>query len=123
MKQKKILIAEDNSINQKVIMVMLEKLDHIIDLSDNGKIAVEKFKSDNYDLVLIDLQMPELDGFEASRMIRDIELEEDRISKVKIYAMTASSLFDVHNKCLEAGMDGYLSKPFKNKEFMSILEE
>lgn len=123
MKQKKILIAEDNFINQKVIIFMLEKFDHIFDLADNGKIAVEKFRNDNYDLVLMDLQMPELDGFEASRMIREIEVEENRISKVKIYAMTASSLSDVHNKCQEAGINGYLSKPFKNEAVMSILEE
>ncbi len=123
MKKKKILIAEDNLINQKIAMLMLRKYDQIIDLAENGDIAVEKFKSDNYDLVLMDLHMPELDGFEATRKIREIEEAENRKVKVKIYAMTASSVNDERDNCLEAGMDGYLSKPFRNEEVMSILEE
>lgn len=123
MKQKKILIAEDNLINQKIALLMLKKFDQLIDLAENGDIAVEKFRSHNYDLVLMDLHMPELDGFEATRKIREIELEENREVKVKIYAMTASSINDERENCLDAGMDGYLSKPFNNEEVMSILEE
>lgn len=123
MKKKKILIAEDNLINQKIVMLMFRKFDQIIDLAENGDIAVEKFRSDNYDLVLMDLHMPELDGFEATRKIREIEVAENRKVKVKIYAMTASSVNDERDNCLEAGMDGYLSKPFRNEEVMSILEE
>ncbi len=123
MRKKKILIAEDNLINQKIALLMLKKFDQIIDLAENGDIAVEKFKSENYDLVLMDLHMPELDGFEATRKIREIEAAENREVKVKIYAMTASSVNDERDNCLEAGMDGYLSKPFRNEEVMSILEE
>ncbi|MGE5383134.1 MAG: response regulator [Omnitrophica WOR_2 bacterium] len=123
MKKKKILIAEDNVINQKVALLMLKKFDQIIELADNGLIAVEKFRSNNYDVVLMDLHMPELDGYEATKKIRKIEVEEDRPVKVKIYAMTASSVQDERENCIEAGMDGYLSKPFKHDDVIAILGE
>ncbi|HPG32496.1 MAG TPA: response regulator, partial [Lentimicrobium sp.] len=84
--KKKILLAEDNAINQKVAMLMLKKYDQSIDIADNGQIAVEKFMKEEYDLVLMDLHMPELDGFEATMKIREIEMKENRSKKVKIYA-------------------------------------
>ncbi len=100
---------------------MLKKLDQIIDLAENGSVAVEKFRHETYDLVLMDLHMPELDGFEATMQIREIEQEENRPVKVKIYAMTASSLHDESENCLKAGMDGYLGKPFRNEDVMALL--
>lgn len=123
MRKKRILIAEDNLINQKVALLMLRKFDQTIELAENGLIAVEKFRSDQFDLVLMDLHMPELDGFQATRMIREIEELENRPSRVKIYAMTASAIHDERDNCIEAGMDGYLSKPFKNHEVMEILAD
>lgn len=104
-------------------MLMLKKFDQIIELAENGKIAVEKFRSNQFDVVLMDLHMPEVDGFEATRRIREIEKSENRPVKVKIYAMTASSVHDERDNCIEAGMDGYLSKPFKNHEVIEILED
>lgn len=123
MKKKKILLAEDNLINQKVATLMLKKYDQEVDLADNGLIAVEKFKRQEYDVVLMDLHMPELDGFEATIKIREIERQENRTNKAKIFAMTASSLQDESENCLEAGMDGYLGKPFKPHEIMEILAD
>lgn len=119
--KKKILLAEDNAINQKVAMLMLKKYDQSIDIADNGLIAVDKFLLNDYDLVLMDLHMPELDGFEATLRIREIELNENRKHKVKIYAMTASSISDESARCYAVGMDGYISKPFKAEEVISIL--
>ncbi|HEX2976343.1 MAG TPA: response regulator [Bacteroidales bacterium] len=119
--KKKILLAEDNLINQKVALLMLKKFDQNIELADNGLIAVEKFKSEHYDVVLMDLHMPELDGFEATRKIREIENSEQRPVKVKIYAMTASSMQDEKDNCLNAGMDGYLAKPFRNDDVIALL--
>lgn len=119
--KKRILIAEDNAINQKVALLMLKKYDQNIDIADNGRIAVEKFLSYDYDLVLMDLHMPELDGFEATKRIREIELSENRKKKVKIYAMTASSITDESARCYAVGMDGYLSKPFKAEEVINVL--
>lgn len=121
MKKKKILLAEDNLINQKVALLMLRKFDQVIELAENGLIAVEKFKSNHYDVVLMDLHMPELDGFEATRQIREIEHSEHRPVKAKIYAMTASSLQDERENCINAGMDGYLAKPFRNDDVMELL--
>lgn len=123
MKKKKILLAEDNLINQKVATLMLKKYDQEVDLADNGLIAVEKFKRQEYDVVLMDLHMPELDGFEATIKIREIERQENRTNKAKIFAMTASSLQDESENCLDAGMDGYLGKPFKPHEIMEILAD
>lgn len=119
--KKKILLAEDNAINQKVAMLMLKKYDQSIDIADNGLIAVDKFLLNDYDLVLMDLHMPELDGFEATLRIREIELNENRKHKVKIYAMTASSISDESARCYAVGIDGYISKPFKAEEVISIL--
>ncbi len=121
MKRKKILLVEDNLINQKIAKLMLQKFDQIIDVAENGLIAVEKFRNDTYDLILMDLHMPELNGFEATRKIREFEQENKRKEKVRIYAMTASSLQDKSENCLSAGMDGYLSKPFRNDELMALL--
>ncbi len=121
MKRKKILLVEDNLINQKIAKLMLQKFDQIIDVAENGLIAVEKFRNDTYDLILMDLHMPELNGFEATRKIREFEQENKRKEKVRIYAMTASSLQDESENCLSAGMDGYLSKPFRNDELMALL--
>lgn len=123
MRKKKILLAEDNLINQKVASLMLKKYDQEVDIADNGLIAVEKFKREIYDVILMDLHMPELDGFEATIQIREIEKQEDRPCKAKIFAMTASSLQDESENCLDAGMDGYLGKPFKPHEIMEILAD
>lgn len=119
--KKRILLAEDNAINQKVAMLMLKKYDQSIDIADNGLIAVDKFLLNQYDLVLMDLHMPELDGFEATLRIREIEVNENRKQKVKIYAMTASSISDESARCYAVGMDGYISKPFKAEEVINIL--
>ncbi|NTW24300.1 MAG: response regulator [Lentimicrobium sp.] len=119
--KKKILLAEDNAINQKVAMLMLKRYDQSIDIADNGLIAVNKFLLNEYDLVLMDLHMPELDGFEATIRIREIEVSENRKHKVKIYAMTASSISDESARCYAVGMDGYISKPFKAEEVINIL--
>jgi CheY-like chemotaxis protein len=119
--KKRILLAEDNAINQKVALLMLKKYDQTIDIADNGRIAVDKFLNYNYDLVLMDLHMPELDGFEVTIRIREIENSENRERKVKIYAMTASSISDESERCYAVGMDGYISKPFKAEEVISVL--
>ncbi len=121
MKQKKILLAEDNLINQKVAILMLKKFDQEIELADNGLIAVEKFRNEHYDVVLMDLHMPELDGIEATKKIREIEDNEQRPVKAKIYAMTASSIQDERDNCMNAGMDGYLCKPFRNDDVKALL--
>jgi PAS domain S-box-containing protein len=107
----RIMVADDNHINQKVIASLLNKMGHRADLVSNGKEAVEAFKLVPYDLILMDVQMPELDGFEACRQIR--ALEQTKGGHTPIVAITAHARKDDRDQCLSAGMDDYVSKPIK----------
>ncbi len=118
----KILLAEDNKINQKVAVLNLNNLGHKVDVANNGKEAVEKFKTGDYDLIFMDVHMPEMDGVEACQKIREIEKNDGRIKKIPIIAMTANTSEDERKKYLEAGMDGYIGKPFKQKELIEIFK-
>jgi len=105
----RILIAEDNATNQKVIVGMLEKLGYSATLVQNGALAVEEFRKHPFDLVLMDIQMPVMDGLEATRLIR----AEPHGSKTFIVALTANAFKEDREECLRAGMDDYLPKPVK----------
>jgi CheY-like chemotaxis protein len=116
-----ILLAEDNVINQKVALVTLQKMGHSIDLAENGKIAVDKFAQKDYDLVLMDLYMPEMDGLEATRKIREFEAMNPGSNPVHICAITANTTAEDEENCYKAGMNSYISKPFKLEELIKIL--
>ncbi len=119
----KILLAEDNKINQKVAMLNLNNMGYQVDIANNGKEAVEKFKNGDYDIIFMDVQMPEMDGVEACKKIREIENNSDSTKKIPIIAMTANTSDDERKKYWEAGMDDYISKPFKRKELVEILKK
>jgi CheY-like chemotaxis protein/HPt (histidine-containing phosphotransfer) domain-containing protein len=104
---KRVLVAEDNSINQFVVKHSLEKLGATADIVGDGKEAVEKITEGHYDLVLMDIQMPEMDGYEAAQYIRN-ELQ----NTTPIIAMTAFAINGEDEKCIEAGMNAYIAKPF-----------
>lgn len=108
-KQLKILLAEDNLINQKITVTFLKRLGHTVDVADNGRIAIEKYQSGSYDLILMDIQMPEVSGFEATSTIREIEKQSS--GHIPIVALTAHALVGDKEKCLASGMDDYLTKP------------
>ncbi len=123
-KYKKILLVEDNLINQKVASSSLKSLGFEVDLADNGQVAVDKFKKNDYDLILMDIQMPVMDGITAAKAIRKIEREEmQAVKPIHIIAITANSMKDDRMKCLEAGMDDYLSKPFNLDKFPMIISQ
>jgi two-component system sensor histidine kinase/response regulator len=107
----KILLAEDNPVNQIVATRHLEKLGHALKIAANGRRAVEMWEQDQFDLILMDVQMPEMSGYEATAEIRRREKQTRR--HVPIIAMTAHAMVGDREKCLSAGMDGYVSKPIQ----------
>lgn len=117
----RILLAEDNLVNREVAMAMLESLGCCVDLTENGRQAVEAMAQQSYDLVLIDCQMPELDGFAATAAIRHHEASIASGHHVPIIALTAHAMEGDRENCLAAGMDDYLSKPFTKEGLSSVL--
>ncbi|HSG68052.1 MAG TPA: response regulator [Bacteroidales bacterium] len=116
-----ILLAEDNEINQKIIQYSLTNAGYKVDIAQNGQEAIEKYQSSAYDLVLMDVQMPLLDGFEATAHIRKMEAEGFNNHHIPIIALTANAMKGDREKCLDAGMDEYLSKPFTPNDLINII--
>ncbi|MCD6112796.1 MAG: response regulator [Bacteroidales bacterium] len=116
----KILLVEDNKINQKVALANLKDFD--VDIADNGQIAVEKYKENNYDIILMDIEMPVMNGLEATIHIREYE-KANNLKKIKIIAMTANVLKEDIDEYLEKGMDDYLNKPFRKDDLKKILNK
>jgi CheY-like chemotaxis protein len=112
----RILVAEDNIINQKVIKKMLHKLGYRADVAANGLEVLAALDRQDYDVILMDIQMPEMDGLDAARKIR-----ETRPTWPKIIAITAFAMEGDKEKCIESGMDGYISKPVNLEELRAIL--
>lgn len=115
----RILYAEDDVINQKLGRAVFGNKGHDITIAHNGAEAVELFKNNTYDVILMDVQMPEMDGYEATRRIRQIERE--RGGHTPIIAMTAHAIKMYKDLCLEAGMDHYVSKPIKQEQIFDLL--
>jgi PAS domain S-box-containing protein len=116
-----ILIAEDNLVNQKVAMGLLSRRGHRLVLAANGRESVDWYLRESFDIVLMDVQMPEMNGFEATRAIR--EIERVRGGHVPIVAMTAHAINGDRERCLAAGMDFYLPKPIKAEKLYRAIEE
>lgn len=114
----RILLAEDNVVNQEVAKAMLTKRGHRVDVAANGREAVEAVQRTQYDVVLMDVQMPEMDGFAATAAIRELPGGRD----LPILALTAHALEGERERCLARGMNGYLAKPFKGPELFALVE-
>jgi CheY-like chemotaxis protein len=117
----RILLAEDNPVNQRVAIVMLRKLGHQVSVVDDGAQAVARAEAETFDLALMDVQMPHLDGLEASARIRARAALAGK-PRLPIIAMTAHAMKGDRERCLEAGMDDYLSKPITLAELAAALD-
>jgi CheY-like chemotaxis protein len=114
-----VLLAEDNPINQQVASRMLERLGHSVVLAGNGREVLQVLARETFDLILMDVQMPEVDGFSATAVIR--QQEEGTGRHVPIIALTAHAMKGDRERCLAAGMDGYLPKPIRPEELRQVL--
>ena len=119
-KSLEILLAEDNPVNQKLAIRLLEKRGHHVAIASNGKEALSALEKKHFDLVLMDVQMPEMDGLEATRLLR--EKEKSSGQHQAIVAMTALVMKGDRERCMAAGMDGYLSKPIRQQELDDVLD-
>ncbi|MAA71113.1 MAG: hybrid sensor histidine kinase/response regulator [Bermanella sp.] len=114
----RVLLVEDNTVNQKVALKMLKDFGLHCDLAEDGLEAVHLARQNQYDLILMDLQMPNMDGYEATKVLR----EEEGLNKLTpIIALTANALYDVKNQCLQAGMNDFLAKPYKKALLQQLL--
>ena len=117
-KSLRVLLAEDNPVNQQVAVAMLVKRGHEVHVSSNGREAVDAVTERDYDVVLMDIQMPEMDGFEATHVIRELPKGKD----LPIIGLTAHALSGERDRCLSHGMTDYLAKPFKAHELFALVE-
>ncbi|WP_214228538.1 ATP-binding protein [Pedobacter sp. B4-66] len=115
----KVLIVEDNPINQLLVIKVLQKRGYETVISQNGKIAIEKYKNEDFDIILMDLQMPEMDGYEATKFIRRMNSDK---ADIPIVAMTAHTIQGELEKCMAIGMNDYISKPFKPEDLNAKIQ-
>jgi two-component system sensor histidine kinase/response regulator len=116
----RILIVEDNPVNQLLMTRLLDRRGHLVKVAGNGRLALESIEKESYDLVLTDVQMPEMDGIEATRVLRERETKTG--TRLTVIGVTAHAMAGDRERCLQAGMDGYLSKPIRAKELDELLD-
>ena len=116
----RILVAEDNPVNQVLAQYMLERDGHSVTLANNGRLAIEALEKNDFDLILMDIQMPDMDGLQATQHIRRMDGE---ISQIPIVAMTANAMTGDKERYLDAGMDGYVSKPVDRQRLIYVMHE
>jgi two-component system, sensor histidine kinase and response regulator len=116
----RVLLVEDNAVNQTLAVRLLEKRGYSVSVTGNGLEALAALEKEQFDIVLMDIQMPEMDGFEATAAIR--EKEKSSGKHVPIIAMTANALKGDQERCVAAGLDGYVSKPIRTKELFAAIE-
>jgi CheY-like chemotaxis protein len=116
-----VLLAEDNLVNQRVAVGILTRRGHKVTVANNGKEAIDAVEREAFDLILMDVQMPEMGGFEATAIIREREARSGE--HIRIVAMTAHAMTGDRERCLAAGMDGYLSKPINQSLLFDVVEQ
>lgn len=118
-----ILLVEDNLLNQRIVTFSLKKYNHEVTIANNGVEAIEKFSENKYDVILMDIMMPVMDGLEATVKIREIEKEGNFENRTPIIALTANTMDNDRDKCISYGMDEFMAKPFDIEKLKSIFSE
>lgn len=118
-----ILLVEDNVLNQRVVTFSLKKFNHEVVIANNGVEAIEKFNEHKFDVILMDIMMPVMDGLEATVKIREIENADNCEKRTPIIALTANTMDNDREKCISYGMDDFMSKPFDIEKLKSIFNE
>ncbi len=118
--QPRVLVVEDHAVNRMLATRLLAKLGCEVEIAENGRIACERTAQQSYDLIFMDCQMPEMDGYEATRAIR--EREQDSARRTPIVALTANAMSQDRERCIEAGMDDYITKPYAASDFERTLQ-
>ena len=116
-----ILLVEDNDLNQRLMKISLTRYHYIVTIAVNGLEGVQMFKNQKFDLILMDIMMPVMDGFEATREIRYLEKQDKSLRNIPIIAFTANTINNDREKCIQGGMDDILEKPFDINKFREIL--
>ncbi len=119
----RILLVENDEMNIKFVKIVLDKLGHKTDIAINGLESVNYFKKNKYDLILMDLEMPQLNGLDATLQIREFEKEQNIKRPVKIIAVTAYAMETDRQRCINVGMNDFLAKPFLLDELSGIIEK
>ena len=119
----KILLAEDNWINQRIALLTFRQMGISIDIASNGQETLDMYRRNKYDLIMMDLQMPVMDGLEATRHIRTFEKETESPHHVYIVALTANAISEMKKDCTMAGMDDFMEKPFQESDLRILLSK
>lgn len=118
-----ILLVEDNLLNQRIVTFSLKRFNHEVVIANNGVEALEQFRSRKFDVILMDIMMPVMDGLEATVKIREMENSLNTEKRTPIIALTANTMDNDREKCLSYGMDEFMAKPFDIEKLNSIFEE
>jgi len=118
-----ILLVEDNVLNQRVVTFSLKKYRHEVVIANNGVEAIEKFREHKFDVILMDIMMPVMDGIEATVKIREIERADNIEFRTPIIALTANTMDNDRDKCISYGMDEFMAKPFDIEKLNSIFSD
>ncbi|MFY9154134.1 MAG: response regulator [Prolixibacteraceae bacterium] len=118
-----ILLVEDNLLNQRIVTFSLKKYNHVVTIANNGVEAIEKFREHKFDVILMDIMMPVMDGLDATVRIREIESSDNIDKRTPIIALTANTMDNDRDKCLSYGMDDFMAKPFNIEKLKSIFYE
>ena len=118
-----ILLVEDNLLNQRIVTFSLKKFNHEVVIANNGVEAIEHFNQRKFDVILMDIMMPVMDGLEATTKIREIENKNKIEKRTPIIALTANTMDNDRDKCISYGMDEFMAKPFDIEKLNSIFDE